>query len=94
MLLGAQSCRRVAGWLAAMSVSPVIGAAVTSAFTVPEAARPVLVAVAAGVLAQAARVSLRAAFHGLRTTRLLLSHPAAATTTAAILTALAVHAAG
>ena len=60
-LLGAQLRRRVAGWLAAMSVSPVIGAAVTSAFTVPEAAGPVLVAVAAGVLAQAARVSLRAA---------------------------------
>ncbi len=39
-------------------------------------------------------MSLRAAFHGLRPTRLLFSHPAAATTTAAILTALAVHLAG
>ncbi len=51
-------------------------------------------AIAAGCLAQAARVSLRAAFHGLRTSRLLLSHPAATTAMAAILTALAVHAAG
>jgi hypothetical protein len=41
-------------------------------------------------------VSLRAAFHGLRTSRLLLSPTAAAaaTTMAAIITALAVHTAG
>ena len=58
------------------------------------AAEPVLLAVAAGVLAQAARVSLRAAFRGLRPTRLLLSRPAATVTMAAILTALAMHAAG
>ena len=38
-------------------------------------------------------MSLRAAFHGLPTSRLLLS-PAAATTMAAIITALAVHTAG
>jgi ZIP family zinc transporter len=86
--------RRVAGWLAAMSVSPLIGAAVAGALPVPAAAGPVLLALAAGVLAQAARVSLRAAFHGLRTSRLLLSQPAAATTMAAILTALAVQTAG
>ena len=92
-LLGAQP-RRVAGWLAAMSASPIIGAAVAGAFRVTEAAEPVLLALAAGVIAQAAWVSLRAAFHGLRTTRLLLSHPAAATTMAAIITTLAVHAAG
>jgi len=54
----------------------------------------VLLAVAAGVLAQAAWVSLRAAFRGLRPTRLLLSRPAAVTTTAAIFTALAVHTIG
>jgi hypothetical protein len=54
----------------------------------------VLVALAAGILAQAARISLVAAFHGLRPTRLLLSPAAAATTTAAILTTVAVHAAG
>ena len=77
-----------------MSVSPVIGAAVTSAFTVPEAAGPVPVAVAAGVLAQAARVSLRAASPRVAHHPSTALHPAAATTTAAILTALAVHAAG
>jgi zinc transporter ZupT len=91
-LLGAQP-RRLAGALAAMSVSPLIGAAAAGAFGVPAAAEPVLLALAAGIIAQAARVSLRAAFHGLRTSRLLLSHTAA-TTLAAIITALAVHTAG
>jgi zinc transporter ZupT len=92
-LLAAQP-RRLAGWLAVMSVSPVIGAAVTGVFPVLAAARTVLPALAAGILVQAARLSLRAAFHGLRTSRLLLSSPAAATTMAATVTALAVHAAG
>ena len=93
-LLGGQPRRRVAGWLALMCLSPVIGAAVTDAFSIPAAAEPVLLALATGVLAQAARVSLRAAFRGLRPARLLLSRPAAATTMAAMVTALAVHAAG
>jgi ZIP family zinc transporter len=92
-LLGAQP-RRVAGWLAAMSVSPLIGALVAGAFPIPAAAEPVLLALAAGIIAQAAWVSLRAAFHGLRTSRLLFSHTAATTTMAAIITALAVHTAG
>ena len=77
-----------------MCLSPVIGAAATEAFPVPAAAEPVLLALATGVLAQAARVSLRAAFRGLRPARLLFSRPAATTTMAAIITALAVHAAG
>jgi hypothetical protein len=64
-----------------------------STLPVPAAAEPVLLALAAGVLAQAARVSLRTAFHGLGTSRILLSQPAATTTMAAIVTALAVHAA-
>ena len=85
-LLGDQPRRRVAGWLALMCLSPVIGAAAADAFPVPAAAEPVLLAVAAGVLAQAARISLRAAFRGLRPARLLLSRPAAATTMAAIVT--------
>ena len=93
-LLGGQPRRRVAGWLALMCLSPVIGAAAADAFPVPMAAEPLLLAVAAGVLAQAARVSLRAAFRGLRPARLFLSLPAATTTMAAILTALAVHAVG
>jgi zinc transporter ZupT len=90
-LLGSQPRRRVAVWLALMCFSPVIGAAAADAFPVPAAAEPVLLAMAAGILAQAARISLRAAFRGLRPTRLLLSRPAATTTTAAIVTALAVH---
>ena len=53
-----------------------------------------LLALAAGILVQAARVSLRAAFRGLPAARVLLSRSAVATTTGAILTALAVHALG
>ena len=93
-LLSTQPRRRVAGWLAVMSVSPVIGATITGALAIPATAGPVLLALAAGILAQAARVSLRAAFHDLPAARFPLSHPAAVTTTAAILTALAVHAIG
>ena len=90
-LLGGQARRRVAAWLALMCLSPVIGAAAADVFPVPAAAEPVLLAVAAGILAQAARVSLRAAFRGLRPTRLLLSRPALSTTAAAVLTLLAVQ---
>ena len=91
-LLGGQARRRVAGWLALMCVSPVIGAAVADAVRVPAAVEPVLLALASGVLAQAAWVSLRAAFRGLRPAGLLLSAPAATTTMAAIVTMLAVYA--
>jgi zinc transporter ZupT len=90
-LLGGQPRRRVAGWLALMCLSPVLGAVAADAFPVPEAAEPVLLAVAAGVLAQAARVSLRAAFRGLPLARLLLSGPAAVTMVAAAVTVLAVY---
>jgi hypothetical protein len=93
-LLGGQPRRRVAGWLALMCLSPVIGAAAADSFPVPAAAEPMLLALATGVLAQAARVSLRAAFRGLRPARLLLSRPAATAAMAAIVTPLAVHAAG
>ncbi len=54
-LLSAQSRRRVAGWLAVICLGPVIGAVVTGAFPVPAEAGPVLLALAAGVLAQAPR---------------------------------------
>jgi hypothetical protein len=54
----------------------------------------VLLALAAGVIAQAARVSLRAAFHGIRSSPLLLAHTAAVIATAAVVTALAAHAVG
>jgi ZIP family zinc transporter len=86
--------RRVAGCLALMCVSPVLGAVVADAFPVPEAAEPVLVATAAGVLAQAALISLRGAFRGLRPHQLLVSRPAAVTATAAVVTVLAVYGVG
>jgi len=93
-LLSGQPRRRVAGYLALMCVSPVFGAVVADAFPVPEAAEPVLVATAAGVLAQAALVSLRGAFRGLRPHQLLVSRPAAVTATAAVVTVLAVYGVG
>jgi zinc transporter ZupT len=92
-LLGARP-RRLAGWLTALCVSPVIGAITARAFPVPEAAEPVLLAVAAGVIAQAAWVSLRAAFDGRHAGRLRSPRTAAAVTLAAVVTALAVHMAG
>jgi zinc transporter ZupT len=93
-LLLAQPRRRAATWLAVMCVSPVAGVLVTNVIPLPVAARPLLLALAGGVLAQAARVSLRAACHNLPPGRLLFSGPAAATTVAAAITVLAVHAAG
>jgi ABC-type uncharacterized transport system permease subunit len=67
----------MAGWLAAMSGSPILGAVAAGAFPVPQATEPVLLALAAGVIAQAAWVSLRAAFHGVRTSRQEMSQTAA-----------------
>ncbi len=86
--------RRRPVWLAAMCVSPVAGVLITSVCPIPSAAEPLLLAVAGGVLTQAARVSLRAACHGLSPSRFLISRPAAATTVAVAVTMLAVHAAG
>lgn len=87
-LLGSAPRRRAAAWLAAMCLSPVAGAALTAIWAVPAAAEPVLLAVAAGVLGQAARVSLSAAFARA------VSAPAAATMLAAVITTAAVHGAG
>jgi hypothetical protein len=56
--------------------------------------QPVLLAVAAGVLGQAARVSLAAAFHRVPLFRLAVLSPAAATMIAAAVTTLAVRAVG
>lgn len=61
-LLSSVSRRRAALWLAAMCVSPVVGAAVATAAVFPVRAEPVLLAVVAGVLGQAAKVSFGAAF--------------------------------
>jgi hypothetical protein len=67
---------------------------VTAIWPFPARAEPVLLAVAAGVLAQAARVSFGAAFHQVRRTPVALSSPAAATVIAAVVTTLAVHGVG
>lgn len=93
-LLRGQPRRRAAAWLAVMCVSPVVGVLVTGAYPVPATVSPVLLAAAGGVIARAALVSFRAACHGLSLVRFLVSGPAAATTAAAAITMLAVHAAG
>jgi zinc transporter ZupT len=92
-LLAGRSRYRLALWLAAMCAGPVVGAMATSAYPLPDTARPLLVAVAAGILTQAARISLRVAFHHPRP-RVLVSPAAAATVTAAAVTAAAVHLTG
>ncbi len=83
--------RRVAFWLTAMCASPIVGSAITEIRPFPARVEPVLLAVAAGVLGQAARVSLAAAFHQVRLARIAISSPAAATLIAAMVTTLAVH---
>ncbi len=92
-LLGSQSRRRVAGWLAGMCLSPAAGAAAISAWRVPPAAGPVLLALAAGILGQAARISLDAATRHARAGR-HLPRAAAAFLAAAAVTAVAVRVAG
>jgi ZIP family zinc transporter len=93
-LLIAGSRRRAVWWLTAMCVSPIVGALVTEAWPFPARVEPVLLAVAAGVLGQAARVSLAAAFHQARRTWVAMSSPAAATLIAALVTTLAVRGVG
>ena len=92
-LLAGRSRQRLAAWLAVMCAGTVVGAAAAGVFPLPKAAGPLLAAVAAGVIAQAARVSLRVAFQHLRP-RILVSSAAAATFMAAAVTAVAVHLAG
>jgi zinc transporter ZupT len=109
-LLSSGSRRRAALWLTAMCVGPIAGVAVATAGLFPARAEPVLLAVVAGVLGQAAKVSFGAAFRpetelggaglaaaGLaqaRLGRLVLSAPAAATVVAAAITTLAVRGVG
>jgi len=93
-LLGRASRRGRAVWLTAMCVSPIVGAAITEIWPFPARVEPVLLAVAAGVLGQAARVSLAAAFRHVRLARIAVSSPAAAALIAAVVTTLAVHGAG
>jgi ZIP family zinc transporter len=93
-LLNRAPRRQVVLWLTAMCVSPIVGAAITELWPFPARLEPVLLAVAAGVLGQAARVSLGAAFHQVRLARIVVSSPAAATLIAAVVTTLAVYGAG
>jgi len=93
-LLGSVPRRQAAWWLTAMCASPVVGAAITGIGPFSARVEPLLLAVAAGVLAQAARVSLAAAFRGGRLARRAVASPAAATLLAAAVTTLAVHGAG
>lgn len=92
-LLAGRSRRLVAGWLAVLCAGTVVGAATADAYSLPTAVSPLLVAVAAGIIAQAARISVRVAFQQLRP-RALISSATAAALTAAVVTAVAVHLAG
>jgi ZIP family zinc transporter len=85
--------RRV-GWLAVLCAGPVAGAALTAIGPFPAGMGPVLLAVAAGVLGQTARLSLAAAYHRARLTRPTVSGVAATTLIVAIITTLAVHGIG
>jgi hypothetical protein len=92
--------RRPTRALAPGSLSPAWQERVTAqdfwagAFPTPATAEPVLLALAAGVIAQAAWVSLRAAFPRGRVSQLPLTQAAAVTAMAAVITALAVRAIG
>lgn len=91
-LLGTRP-RRMVWWLAVMCLAPVLGAGVTHAIPMVDGAEPLLLAVAVGILAQACRVSLRAALHR-HAGRWLSPRPAAAAVLAAAVTALAVYVTG
>ncbi|MFN2536182.1 MAG: hypothetical protein ABR528_13185 [Pseudonocardiaceae bacterium] len=91
-LLGTRP-RRMAWWLVAMCLGPALGAGLTDAVWRLETATPLLLAVAVGILAQASRVSLRAAVRQ-RPGRWLPPRPAAAAALAAVVAALAVHITG
>jgi len=93
-LLGAQPRRRVAAWLSVMCLSPLLGAGTADVLAIPDAAEPVLLAVAAGILIQAAWMSLRTAFSGLSHNWLLLLRPFATSAMAAAVTVLAVRGVG
>ena len=92
-LLATRPRRLVGRWLAVMCVSPAVGSVVTSAYPFPASAQPIALAVAAGILAQAAWISLGAARQALpaasRTPRI-----AAAVLGTAAAVFLAVHVTG
>ncbi len=86
--------RLLALWLALMCVGPVLGAIAVTALPALTPAEPFLLALAAGVLGQAARISLRAAFPKSLTGWRLSAAPTLALVVAASLTAVAVRLAG
>ena len=92
-LLAGQSRRRVVGMLAVMCLSPAAGAIVAGSYRLSAAATPVLLALAAGVLAQAAWLSLATITRRPAGWR-LAPHTAAVMLAAAVVTALAVRAVG
>lgn len=82
-------------WLAVMCAGPVMGALAVTAVPALHIAEPFLLALAAGVLMQAARISLRAAFpRGLAGWPHLAPAPVLALVVAAALTAAAVRLVG
>jgi ZIP family zinc transporter len=93
-LLGSVPRRKAAIWLTAMCASPVAGAVMAAAWSFPARLEPAALAIAAGVLAQAARISLAAAFRNVRPATIAISAPAVSTVMAAVVTAAAVHGAG
>jgi zinc transporter ZupT len=85
--------RRLACWLTLMCLGPAVGAMTADAIPSLRVTEPLLLAIAAGIVAQAARTSLRAAFpHHARRSGLLASAAAVAVSAAA--TTLAVYATG
>jgi ZIP family zinc transporter len=92
-LLAGQSRRRVRGMLAVMCLSPAAGAIAAGSYRLPAAATPVLLALAAGILAQAAWLGLAAITRQPSGWR-LAPHTAAVVLAAAAVTAMAVRAVG
>ncbi|MEU0721808.1 hypothetical protein ABZ498_32105 [Streptomyces lavendulocolor] len=93
-LLGSQPRRRTAGWLTVMCLSPLAGAWAAGFQSLPAAADPLLIALVAGVLGQAALVSLKAASRHAPTGRFLTARDGVAGLVAVVVTALAVLGAG
>jgi ZIP family zinc transporter len=83
-LLTSASRRERVLWLTVMCTGPLVGAALAAPARGLASAEPILLAVAAGVLAQTARVSLNAAF---RPDRVASSRPVTAMLVAAAVTA-------
>lgn len=92
-LLAGQSRRQVSGMLAVMCLSPAAGAIIASSYRLPAAATPVLLALAAGVLAHAAWISLVTITRETSGWR-VAPQSAAVMLAAAAVTALAVRAVG